>query len=417
MASIDSALLLMKIESSFGVDSSPSPSANAFLVAAPTFETEVQQIERDVVRGHISPAPSRAGRIRGSIKFKHDIIGSGNTDGTVPPALGALLRACGMAQTAKTAPGLVQYWPRVGNVGRMTMVNLGTGYTLDHVRYVTLECTTGGASGTASFKVTAPAMTAPDGTTTAAVNLSTAVMTNSTSFAVGHGATITPTLVGNAAVGDKYVLQLGPEGYLYTPVSTGFESASGYVYYEGLLHKSLGMRGSWALEAQAGNIASMDFTFQGDFAAPTDESMPTNGVFPELVPPQVELADVRMDNALSNCPASFSIDLANQTEIKECVNAAQGYAGGLIVGRAPTVKFDPEFAPEATYDYWAKLRAGTEIDFSANIGTARGNSVHILSHMQLTNLGYGERARQRTYEVEGKAISRFGNDEISLYFY
>jgi hypothetical protein len=407
----------MKIESSFGVDSNPTPAANAFLVAAPTFETEVQQIERDVVRGHISPAPTRAGRIRGSIKFKHDVIGSGNTDGTVPPAMGTLLRASGMAETAFTDPGMIQYWARVGNAGTMTLANSGTGYTLNHVRYITLECTTGGDSGTAVVKATAPEMVAPDGSTVTALNNTNLTLTNSTPISIGNGAQLTPTNVLGLEVGDKWVVQCGPEGYLYTPVSSAFESASGYVYYEGLLHKSLGMRGSWSLEAQAGNIASMDFTFQGDFAAPTDAALPTDGVFPEQVPPQVELADVRMDNALSNCPASFSVDLANQIEIKECVNAAQGYAGGLIVGRAPTVKFDPEFAPEATYDYWAKLRQGTEIDFSANIGTERGNSMHILSHMQLTNLGYGERARQRTYDVEGKAISRFGNDEISLYFY
>jgi hypothetical protein len=99
------------------------------------------------------------------------------------------------------------------------------------------------------------------------------------------------------------------------------------------------------------------------------------------------------------------------------VNAVQGYAGSAIVDRNPTITFDPEFGPEADYAYWAKLQSAEELDFSATIGTVRGNMVHILSHAQISNLTYGDRNRTRIYNVEGRAVSRAGNDELSLYVF
>lgn len=423
MPNFNSAVMLAKVESSFRVDASPTPTTDALLIIEPPdFSPEVQRIQRSPARASLSKFPGRNGRIRANIEFVHEVIGAGVVNASKPPPVDALLRASGMARTDFTTTGVKAWWARKGNTGTAIVTSITRhatdAYTPDYVRYYTLNCTTAGGSGVAQFTVTAPAMDLPNGTTLAAVNVAAAALTTGTvAFPLANGAVAQATFTGNFDIGDKYVVMVAPPGSLYTPVSTGFESMTSYIYYEGVRHVSLGARGSWSLEAVAGDIAKFTFNMVGDWADPTDAAIPTNTILTDLEPPVLEFANVRIDNEMMGCPVNLAADLANELNIRECANGSQGYAGGIITGRTPTVSFDPDFATEATYPFWNRFKNATEVDVTWNIGSVRGNMCHVLSHCQISANGYGNRNNSRIYEIEAEAVSRKGDDELCLFFY
>jgi hypothetical protein len=419
MVATNSAVLLAKVESVFRTDPTPTPTANALLIIEPPKVTaDAQRIQRAPARASLSKYPGRTGRITQSVEFVHEVMGSGVDDGSAQPPMDAMLRACGLVRTDFTVGGVIQAWGLKGNTGRMTIVDNGDdAYVPDYVRYYLLTCTLAGGSGVAKFTVDSPAMDLPNGTTLGAVTVAEAVITDATDFTLANGAVMTPTITASFALGDKFMVMCGPPGNLYKPRSTSFESVTTYTYFEGLLHKMHGARGSVSLACVAGEIAKFTFKLTGDWVDPTDAAIPGNTVLPDTEPPVVEYANVRIDNELASCPANFGVDLANETAIRECANGAQGYAGGLITGRAPTVSFDADFGPEATYPFWNKFVNATEVDFTFNVGVDRGNMMHVGAHIQFTQNAYGDRNNSRIYDISAEAVSRAGDDEVWFYFY
>lgn len=91
------ALILAKIETTYGVDASPTVSADAILTTKPTIELIEENKEREVVLpyfGRLAMVPVATGI---KIGFSVEIRGSGAA--TTPPRIGALLRACQYTQT------------------------------------------------------------------------------------------------------------------------------------------------------------------------------------------------------------------------------------------------------------------------------------------------------------------------------
>lgn len=419
MTSFNSAVMLAKVETTFGVDPTPTPAANAlFITEPPGYTANAQRVQRNPARASLSKFPGRTGRITSGFTFMHEVIGSGVSDASVAPPVDALLRSCAYARTDITEAGIVQYWAKPGNTGVATFANGGTNaYTPDYVRYFTLTCTTGGGSGSAVVTVSSPEMDLPNGTTLAAISTTGVGITNGTEFALGNGAKIAGTITTALAIGDRFVIQVGPPGSLYTPVSTAMESLTAYLYFDGVLHKTRGARGNFDLECVAGDVGKFKFTFQGDWVDPVDASIPTDAVLTELEPAVVEFANVRLDNVEALCPVNFAVSSGNTLALKQCANSAQGYAGGQINGRTATVKFDSDFVTEATYPFWGRFKTAQEVDFSFNVGTERGNMLHVLSHCQFAQNAYGNRDGQRIYDINAEAVSRFGDDELSLYFH
>lgn len=103
-------IVLAKIETSKGTDAVPTGAANAMLpvgeVAIAPIDAE--RVPRSVIRGYFGAPDSLLGATWMSIKFSVEMQGSG-TKGTAP-AWGALLRACGFAETV-TAATRVDYTP------------------------------------------------------------------------------------------------------------------------------------------------------------------------------------------------------------------------------------------------------------------------------------------------------------------
>ncbi len=91
--------ILAKIESTYGVDSTPTEGANAILVSNVSIEPlNATNVDRDLIRPYLGNSEQLVGTAYVGLTFDVELAGSG-TAGTAP-AYGPLLRACGFAETA-----------------------------------------------------------------------------------------------------------------------------------------------------------------------------------------------------------------------------------------------------------------------------------------------------------------------------
>jgi len=101
--------ILCKIETTYGVDPTPTGAANAVLISNPTVNPLVNNlVDRALVRPFLGGSDQLVGTRYKEVSFDVEFVGSG-TAGTAP-AWGPLVRACAMAETI-TASTRVDYTP------------------------------------------------------------------------------------------------------------------------------------------------------------------------------------------------------------------------------------------------------------------------------------------------------------------
>lgn len=126
------ALILAKIETTYGVDASPTVSADAILTTKPTIELIEENKDREVVLpyfGSLVAIPVATGiKIGFSVEFR----GSGTP--TTPPRIGTLLRACRYTQT--TEADAVRYDPNSSQDGESITIY----FYHDGILYKALGC-------------------------------------------------------------------------------------------------------------------------------------------------------------------------------------------------------------------------------------------------------------------------------------
>lgn len=134
--------VLAALETTYGVDPTPSASANAMLVSNPSVTPlNAQYVDRALVRPFMGGSEQLVGTAYKEVSFDVELVGSG-TAGTAP-AWGPLLRACGFAQ-AVTASTRVDYLPITDNPESVTIYYFDAG-----VRHVLR-----GARGTVQISAT-----------------------------------------------------------------------------------------------------------------------------------------------------------------------------------------------------------------------------------------------------------------------
>lgn len=103
------AALLVKIETTYGTDAVPTGAANAVLVSDLKMRPmDMETVSRNLIRPFLGSSEQMPTKIYNGCEFSAELAGSGAA-GTAP-ALGALLRACGFAETV-TAGVEVAYAP------------------------------------------------------------------------------------------------------------------------------------------------------------------------------------------------------------------------------------------------------------------------------------------------------------------
>lgn len=411
------AVVLAKIETTYGTDAVPTAALDAILVEDPDYKIDVSMLERNNARFDLDGLPATTGRKLASMTFTHEVRSNGRSNSGLiadAPKLGRLLRACGFAETA-VAAGTGQVGAinaNEANVSAPTWAAGGSWADLAMPVVYELEVTTGGASGTAKVRVTpdAKAIAASVAaiqnnvvvTTTQAIDLLTA----------GGKSTITPTFSGNLTLGDKWYVIVYPVGIQYLPISSGFEGLTLYMYLDGLLHKMPGGRGTFTVSGEAGGYAKMQFTFTGQYVAPVDAALPTTAKFERQTPAMVELSDLYIGAFGAVC-SKFDFDLGVTISPRVDANSADGYNGVRVTARDAKGSIDPEATLVADFAWWTALANGTQYLWRTKVGQTAGNRVFALAPCtQITSLSYGDRDQIRTMDVPLKFSRWFGNDSL-----
>jgi hypothetical protein len=259
-----------------------------------------------------------------------------------------------------------------------------------------------------------------DITYTGAANPSTLTSAAAGNIALGaSGATLTLTFT-TLVLNDEWTVDVLRPGFHYTPVSSGFESLTLWVFFDGALHKVTGCRGTVSFSGEAGNFASANFTFTGQYIEPQDAVLPTNMVYESSQPQQGELAQARLGlNRSMGCAQSWSLDLNNTVTPKDCINQTDGFSGVDITARQPQGGINPESTLEGDSGYWRSHATAEYMRFHVRVGTVAGNRVYFISESaQLSGLTYTDRNGVRAYDMGLRfaAATDAGDDEVRIVF-
>ncbi len=111
-------LLLAKKETVYGTDPTPTVADNALEVKAIKVNYQADLLDREIMRSSLSPRTPIVGKRWAEVTFTAELKGSG-TKG-VAPKIGALLQACGFAETASVGSSVL-YSPSSSAIASVTV--------------------------------------------------------------------------------------------------------------------------------------------------------------------------------------------------------------------------------------------------------------------------------------------------------
>lgn len=202
----------------------------------------------------------------------------------------------------------------------------------------------------------------------------------------------------------------------YAPVSASFSSCTIYYNLDGVLHKVTGARGTFTLNAEVGQIPSIQFTLTGIYVPPTDTAAPAVTYSAQATPLIFKQGNTSAFSFFSyaGCLQSVSMDIGNTVVYRELVGCTKEV---LITQRNATGTVMIEAVTIATKDYFsAALTDGTTGNLTFLHGTTAGNRVTLTAaRADLGDPSYGDTDGIAMLNLPYTAIpSASGNDEFSL---
>lgn len=215
----------------------------------------------------------------------------------------------------------------------------------------------------------------------------------------------------------------GSSSVVYNPASTGHKSVTIYLYDVQVessgnyrLHKITGARGNANLIFEAGQIARVEFNFQGLYNIVTDVADPGDPSYESTNPPIVDSATFKLNNE-SLVAQMVGINLNNNLVEREDLNTAHGLKGFEITGRSPTGEFNPESLLLATYDFWTDWVGATQRALELTLGDTQGNILEVdAPKVTLDNIDEEDRNGIRSERIPFTLGLDSGDDELVLTF-
>ena len=203
----------------------------------------------------------------------------------------------------------------------------------------------------------------------------------------------------------------------YAPVSSSFSSATIYFNNDGIRHILTGSRGTFTLNAEVGQIPTLDFTMVGVYNAPTDTALPTTTYSAQASPLIFKEGNTSAFQFFSyaGCLQSVSFDIGNETVYRELVGCTKEV---LITNRAASGTVMLEAPALATKDFFNLAQTETTGNLTFLHGTTAGNrATFTAGQCDISNPTYGDQDGVQMLNVPYVATpTTAGNDEISLAF-
>ena len=199
----------------------------------------------------------------------------------------------------------------------------------------------------------------------------------------------------------------------YAPVSIAHESVTLYYYFDGLMHKMTGCRGTVSFELNAKAIPVMRFRMTGLHNVVTDTAMITATLTGFIAPVAVNKVNTTTFSLHSYAAKvqSFTLDVANQVNYRNLVNNETVD----IVDRNPAGAINFEVDTVAAKAWQPIITAGTAGALSIIHGATAGNICTLAaSKTQLLSPSYGEQDGIGMLSVPLAFLPTSGNDEFSL---
>jgi hypothetical protein len=204
----------------------------------------------------------------------------------------------------------------------------------------------------------------------------------------------------------------------YAPVSSSFDSATIYCFYDGTQHKITGARGTVSFNMTAGQFAVASFNFIGIYNAPDGTAL--SGSF--TVANQAAALEVNDTNVTtatfhgvtSSRIESFDLALNNELLYKETASNKEV----LITNRAPGGTAVLEAPAIGTTDFFAKAVAVATGSTSLVLGATGGNIVTVnAAQTDITGCSYADTNGVIALSMPYLALpTTAGNNEMSLVF-
>lgn len=377
-------LILAKTEATYGTDSSPAGTDAILVRELEITPIEADVVSRDLIRPYLGASDQLLANTRVSITFQVELAGSGTA--ATAPRFSSLLKACGMAET--TTAAAITGTAQAGAAGSITLAAAASG--TDDI-YNGMIITITGGTGSGGVGVITDYV---GSTKVATVQKSTATFT--------PGASSTYSIAANVG---------------YKPVSASFDSASIYFNNDGVLHVITGARGTFVLNAEVGEIPTIEFTMTGIYNAPTDTAAPATTYTNQATPLIFKAGSTTAFSILgySGCLMSLEFDMANEIIYRELVGCDKSV---IITNRAVEGTCMIEAPTIAQKDFFTIANDDTTGILTMLHGTTAGNRVTLLApKVDIGNPSYEDSDGIQMLSLPFAAIpTSAGNDEVLLTF-
>jgi hypothetical protein len=378
-------LVTEKVEVTAGVDSAPTPAADAVLEESPRWSINMELEQTDEATGTLDHTQSIVGggymEMTGMVYAK----GSG-TPGTAPeftPSLQAA--AMGMTTLAADSAGTAQ----AGAAGQIT---LAAGAPATDLTGFVIETLLG----------TGPGQTR----VITSYNTATKVATVTPNFDVVPDATTT------------YAVRAGN---LFVPVSTSLKTITRYLYQNNsgggnaIRRKLLGTAANMSFAIQTRQSGKFTFTYRGLLSAPESVANPTGAVFDAVRPRPLRDADAFLGGTRV-CFRNLTFDLGNQIVQGDCPGAEFGFDPASVTDRKITGRINPLTVLASHTAAFDDLKNGTVQPLWLNWGETLGNRVSILMK-QIVKTGLEDDDLDKQ-SADGIPFESVGNDAgVYILFY
>ena len=338
------AVVAVRAEATPGVDAfgqaGPDPNAD-FMRADIGVNLTQQQIQNPETTGSLDASAPIAGGTRGQVTLTCVLRGSGTP--AVAPRWGRLMPACTWEEVPN-ATGIAATAATVGGADRATLP----------APYAAADNTYRGMPAVLAGNPAGPFVT----------------------LIAGHTARVARFVHSFTPPLDTTTTVAVPPHVLWRPSSdpAAQNTATIYVYIDGLAWRFTGMAGSWDLDLPAAGIGQMRFSMQGQYVGVGAAPVPTNLRFDgEGLQPAVFRDGVCRLDRLRARVSRLTFNGGVQLFDPENPEAPEGYDAATATGRQTGGSMDPLMSVTETVQRTENFRNGVAMSVGAALGTTAGN--------------------------------------------